>query len=531
MQAMLCIDFGNSYTKVALRKHTHPDAFALFDESQTTPVTDRSLRWDFGLYVCVPSTVVRTEEGSQHRYFYGSEVEQVALNRRDHPGTMVYRNWKPLFFQSPADRIPIRTSGSEITLDPPFAGDEASLKTEYVQWVTDHLTSGGAAEAVVTFEQWKAVTGSLRQPPGQSMKPAERSARRIPPSKPEIDQVALGYFSWLKTHVQSCVDPTGEQDITNIPCRITLPSFGNQKAAQDRLLDILQRAGWKSDDCAVVHEPFANAIGLFTLGRNRVWKPAPVPQDPHPDEELAYPAMFGGTPIFRAMEANAAAHVGQRVEHPYWVLTVDIGGFTTDFSMVGLDLDDLGFLETTAAAPSRFAKRSVVAGVRHLDELVLDVLSERKRVRLLSMMNSVDQAMLEAFHQSVYKNLEQFTSVTTGVSIMDDVTEREAIVGVLDSFSSHVCTALDDFMESHQYRTANELVLTGGGFNCPVVRDAVMRRARENFATRLFTVPMDEGEQIQGNSSAECRRVEPMSLRASTAIGGASVLFDFRTSD
>jgi len=533
MQPMLCIDFGNSYTKVAIRKRTHPRTLPLQDESLTQTITDNSLKWD-GLFVCIPSTVVRTTEGSRHRYYYGADIEQVSLARRTDPATKVYRNWKPLFFQQPADRIPIASNGSDGgMLDPPSSGDDSALKLAYMQWISDHIASDGAPEGIVTFEQWKAVTASLRRTGMAALSKASQAPRLMPASGPEIDQVAQGYFSWLKTFVQNCVDPSGKDDISNIPCRITLPSFGNQKAAESRLLSILERAGWVSDDYAVVHEPFANAIGLFTKGRNRTWTPAPVPQAPHPREDLAYPAMFGGTSIYRTMQANAQRNVAARLaipETPYWVLTIDIGGFTTDFSMIGLDLVDVGFLDSSKGPPPLFAKHSVVAGVRHLDENVVAQLPSRKQERLLAMMNSVDQLALESFHRSVYNKLEQFRSAAAGVSLIDDDTERDALMRVLRAFSEQICSALDDFMDRLQYLTADELVLTGGGFSCPVVRNAVMTHVREKYSAKAFSVPKDEGEVIDGFSPSSCRRIEPMSLRASTAIGGASVLFDFLAS-
>lgn len=537
MQPMLCIDFGNSYTKVAIRKRTHPRTLPLQDESLTEPVKDQSLKWDGTLFVCIPSTVVRTTEGSHQRYYYGADVEQVSLARRTDPSTKVYRNWKPLFFQQPADRIPIAASRSDVgAIDPPSSVDESAIKAAYMQWIADHVASGGAPEGIVTFEQWKAVTASLRRGTGPSAVAASPVSRLVPASGAEIDQVAQGYFSWLKTFIQNCVDPTGREDITNIPCRITLPSFGNQSAAENRLLSILQRAGWTSDDYAVVHEPLANAIGLFTMGRNHTWTPAPVPQSPHPREELAYPAMFRGTPIYQSMRANArrtrnAATGLATTEAPYWVLTIDIGGFTTDFSMLGLDLDDIGFLDAEAGPPCRLAKHSVVAGVRHLDENVISQLPVRKQEQLTTMMNSVDQLALESFHQSVYKNLEQFRLVAAGVSLIDDDAERDSLMRVLREFSIQICSALDDFMNRFQFPSVDELVLTGGGFNCPVIRNTVMQHVRDKYAAQCFIVPMDEGEIVEGFPSSSCRRVDPISLRASTAIGGASVLFDFLTAN
>lgn len=85
MPPMLSIDFGNSYTKVALR----PDR-----ETATTAIKDTSLNWDEE-NICVPTLAAHV--GRSGGWCYGTDATRF---RPDYPGLTVHRNWKPRLFES-----------------------------------------------------------------------------------------------------------------------------------------------------------------------------------------------------------------------------------------------------------------------------------------------------------------------------------------------------------------------------------------------------------------------------------------------
>ena len=529
MEPMLCIDFGNSYTKVALRKASTPHGMPSRDRALSEPLTDKSLIWDRQLYVCIPTMAAKTVDGPHPRYFYGSEVLQLGQSKLNSPSTKVFRNWKPLFFDTSIGRSPIVVDSGP----PPdntnhsvaLSGD--ALENQYREWLIEYLGRGQSVAGIITFEQWKAAVLPLlgaRLPVSRTT--ASRENEMASPS--EIDQVAIGYFRWLREFVQDCVDHSRTTlQVADIATRITLPSFGNQSAAENRLVDILSRAGWRCAENAVVHEPFANAIGLFTSGRNVTWTPAQYHAECH------YTEMFEGTPFYGEMRRVALLSAAQRADiqnFMYWILTVDIGGFTTDFSMIGMDTGDLVFFdESTEQTPARFSKHSVVAGVQDLDEAVVRCMPETKQAMLREMMGSADQAPLETFHTEVYGNLNAFSR--GGLRVMETESEKSAILTQLSNHARHVCDALRDFMAIHQYSAVNELVLTGGGFNAPIVRDTVAKYVRDTYGARRFSLPLRADEKPTTVPVAECRAITPMTCRTATAVGGASVLFDELSND
>lgn len=524
MEPMLCIDFGNSYTKVAFRRESTPKTDPFEDESLSVALKDDSLTWDNFLQICVPTTVARVTEGTHTRYYYGADIRQVPLTNRT---AKVYRNWKPFFFDQ-IDGAPTGAGGAPAAgIEPHPVRDAENPEKDYETWVKNHFANGGAASEIVTFEQWKAVLRPVQRsttaPAGlETTQPAHR-----PPTNAEIDQVALGYFSWLRGFVQNCVDPTGHCSVSEIPCRITLPSFGNQNAAETRLLDILSRAGWTSARYPVVQEPYANAIGLYTEGRNKKFIAPPTVHKPHPEPDLAYPAMFGNTAFYRAMYAHAHQPRGreQAAAEPYWILTIDMGGYTNDFSMIALDVENLGFLDSTKTPP-HFAIQSVPLGVLHLDDSIAKSLPAQKQLAMRQMIESLDQLALESFHRTVYGRLRTFNYPRLETAFLNNDAERRAVEKVFADFAQRVCNALDSFMTQHQYDRIVELVLTGGGYYCPPLRDAVMKHVRQRYGGRVFNVPTEQDEAVEGFAAQAFRRITPLNVRGATAIGGTSLLFD-----
>ena len=87
MSPMICIDFGNTYTKVAIR----PNANARSDV-----LTDAALSFD-ELNMCIPTLAGRVQKNGKESWFFGNDVLQYRANT---PGLTVFRNWKPCFLKA-----------------------------------------------------------------------------------------------------------------------------------------------------------------------------------------------------------------------------------------------------------------------------------------------------------------------------------------------------------------------------------------------------------------------------------------------
>jgi hypothetical protein len=242
MPAMLSIDFGNSFTKVAIR----PDA-----DSPAELLKDSSLNLD-ELNVCVPTLASCRKVKGRELWDYGTDVLQ---HRESTPGLTVHRNWKPRFFEGA--NAPTHSSAKSLV---PATGKEAarSFRMSNEQWLVLKKAFG--------YED------TVREQVESTLLPPPIPPQVVPPTEEtDIDTKALGhgFFAWLKRLVEPICLKQGLGEVKDIPVRISLPSFGAVTRAEMLLCEILDNAGWKPDrHKPALPEPYANAIGAFTEGRN-----------------------------------------------------------------------------------------------------------------------------------------------------------------------------------------------------------------------------------------------------------------------
>jgi len=101
MNAVVTIDFGNSYSKVSIRRSREDDS-----ELAQDPLFD----FDDGLDACVPSLAAYVP--SRDRWFFGTDVLQLGTTLE---GVRVFRNWKPFFFEESPPSARVTSSGSRRT--------------------------------------------------------------------------------------------------------------------------------------------------------------------------------------------------------------------------------------------------------------------------------------------------------------------------------------------------------------------------------------------------------------------------------
>lgn len=490
MSTMISIDFGNSYTKVAIRPSSDRPAELL---------TDASLALD-ELNMCIPTLAARLQDKNQERWDFGNDVMQ---HQVETPGLTIFRNWKPLFFKGVETRLERKR---KLALQP----------------VSASRTPGGSKATGLTDEQWHGLQKQLGLPVSaraaieaamQATQEIERERISTPAEETDIDikQVGLGFFRWLRDFVDPVCKKKGLGRVEQIPVRISLPSFGAATKAELLLREILEEAGWLPDRRApALAEPLANSIGTFTEGRNATHQPRHSNLMPH------YGMMFADTGLLRAMR-EASLHDGPKVA---WAMIADLGGYTADFSMIGLNLEDIDSrIAGSCDGKPRAAYYSEPIGVSILDHRIRDLLPESKRRDFDEMELDPDQRRLETFHRLVYGRMRPYRMrrVTVG-----EGKEMEQIRACVEEFAEEVADYAEKFMEVYQYDRIDDLILTGGGSMIPAVR-MQLRNRLERFGIRKTHMYVDPAEPL----AKQFHRLPLHLVRGATALGGASVYFDF----
>jgi hypothetical protein len=118
-------------------------------------------------------------------------------------------------------------------------------------------------------------------------------------------------------------------------CRIKLclPAFKDITQAASILGQEMQLAGWNNVSVSRIGEPRANTIGVFGEGRNRLYI--------HPTDGVMpyFMAMYPmGSPLLEHLRAFGLLG-GPRHVH---VAIIDVGSFTTDFSIIDFDASAKG---------------------------------------------------------------------------------------------------------------------------------------------------------------------------------------------
>jgi hypothetical protein len=474
---MLSIDFGNTYTKVALRPDFNSPGFLL---------SDASLNWD-ELNACVPTLAACRKNSAKSQWYFGTDVTKFRETSR---GLTVYRNWKPRFFEGsnePIGELVAVNSKSKRFNTPPGLSDHAW------QTICATLTSDAVAEL------WTRLGGEFD------------SKLHVEETELEHKLIALGFFRWLREFFDPVCRKRVGRCASEIPVRVSLPSFGSVAKAEELLREILSEAGWKLDDrVSTLPEPLSNAIGTFTEGVNVT----------HLDESSPhYGQMFRDTGLLARMR-EAILYGGPKTA---WALIVDLGGYTADFAMVGLNLDDIeSRIDGIIDGLPRLSHLSKALGVTDLDRRVRDVLHEKKRQVFDEVIAEPDQQRLETFHKNLYGFLGRVTFKK--VTIGDSDEEKTHVREVVERFADEIAEDAEAFLDVHQYRQIDDLILTGGGTKIPAVREALCARL-SHYGVQKVHLHMGRGEKLR--SSIPVHSLKEVLVRGATAIGGASVYFDF----
>jgi hypothetical protein len=472
---MFCIDFGSSYTKVALRTDANEEARLVWHADNS----------DDDAAFCFPSAVLVDTRGPAPRYGFGAETSRQAVA----PGVEVRRNWKPDLFTAPEAAPVVQEEGLEALLN---SADFQALVRRYRVPAQD-------VAALTTLYRTAAGLFAARPAAGGP----GRAAGPRPPAAPLLD-MAVAYFRDLRRKVLE----TSERllrgiDPAAIPARVCVPAFFGAREAdvppetRDLFLSILNRAGWPTDpDRPLVTEPVANVIGVISKGANVTWRPYPNRSEEH----AHLGKMFQHGPLVKAYRAELPE---------YAVLVCDVGSYTTDFALIRF--------RTREAADERPAvtQQSVPLGIAALDDRVRSALPSDKG----RWWDATSGRRRELCKRALYVDRKAYATVEVG-----DVgtPEEQAAVGdCLDAFGGELARICREFCDRHDLRRCHEVVLTGGGNHVPALRNGLLAGIAGRYGTG-YLVRVPPGTPTRSEKAV----LTPEQVRAGSALGGCSVYFD-----
>jgi len=313
--------------------------------------------------------------------------------------------------------------------------------------------------------------------------------------------VAEHFFGWLRKKVQDA-----GVDLRHAQTRIAMPAF---ESFEDKALVIAQcmeLSGWESSLILKATEPHANAIGLFSKGRNVVNRGA--------DGKLLinYGKMFGQENTW-VQTARAHTLYGTRT-NLVTAMVVDIGAFTTDLASITFDVTDP---HNGGDGLERIEQESHDLGViNNLDRPLFTELAVRHGFDW----SEVPFRVAEMAKRAVYSG-ESYLLPTrsAGLVALGDGDDRSIVDRNLRGFSDALWSCLSQFIDREK---PTDVHLTGGGSLIGPVRSRLNEQLRGR-ALRIGLV--DAGGPMVGNGPLRLWHETGEGLhRLATALGGASVI-------
>ncbi len=464
---VFCIDFGSSFTKIALRRDPSANA--------------ELLNWG-NIDFCVPSAIAVDRRGSKPKVAFGEE----AANLIDGSGITVYRDWKKDVF-AVTNPARITQSPLELLLQ---SDDLRTLATNY----------GVPHGQLEYLQQLVSTARSLIAGPGGRVVSAEAQNQTV------ATALAAHYFHWLRQRVmEACAKlPTTGLKYEDIPVRVAVPAFAldaeHQHPGCKMILDALDKAGWPlHSEQALVAEPYSNVIGILTKATNPISR----------NGKLHFGKMFSDGPLLTVLKDT---------EHysSYRALVIDIGSFTTDFAALTLKPEPGTTPELTPDRGFAVDQRSVRFAVSNLDEKMRDIL------RVHEWPSKPDWTSWVAVQRSVYTERKGYRVPGMGKPI-GGAADSEAVQSCLAEFANKLREETMAFCASLEPAVKQELILTGGGSFIPAVRDALREAAQ---ASGVGFVKTHAPDLKRNQSETPIDKLSPEFTRGGSALGGASIYFE-----
>jgi hypothetical protein len=299
--------------------------------------------------------------------------------------------------------------------------------------------------------------------------------------------VAAHFFAWLG-------DQLGVVGVDARECnvRVCMPAFHDIAQPALILAEAMARNGWAGPRISNVTEPGANSVGIFTEGRNRLYKP---PRGP------LLPVLFNiyQSSVIIDELIRQASVTGFR---SFSVAIVDIGSFTTDLQLVEYNVDaEPGFVQRTFQISHAIGmladfEKPLFDGLGELEPFPFGEvsLSERERIKNIVCNGGMYVSTSPGGRKFRFGAGEQVRLAESAADAL--------VLKIWNAVSRDIARS-----------SANRVVLTGGGADARPIRESFKRQAQRAGIT-VMTLP-SETEERHGIS------------RLATAIGAGSVLFEF----
>lgn len=356
------------------------------------------------------------------------------------------------------------------------------------------ITSGNG---IHVYRNWKPV---LFAPPGDVLDPESSIGRLFyynlegsDDDWPPIKKLAVKYFEWLiDVMLPSLIEPT---ELQNSIIRISVPEFSGENVYRYQMEEVLIEAGWSNPWIFSEPEPLTNLVGALSQGKNAL-----IEQDGtiQPDVNT----IFSGSGLINYIDKVSQ----QTVEEPFNMLLVDIGAYTTDFSLVTIDGRN-----TDAGLPP-LESHSEPYGIELLDSLVKHGLANEKS-EIIAHLNATER---ELFRRTLYSDDRSWTYNNITIGEGDD---RVIIGKCIKGLATRISNEIDAFLDFLSVSHINEAVLTGGGNNIPRFSMALAERLIPKGVETFHSTSLPQ------NNVTQNIHLNHRVSRASSALGGASVLF------
>jgi hypothetical protein len=331
---------------------------------------------------------------------------------------------------------------------------------------------------------------------------------------PEASQEALGIAIRYLTALRQLVAGI-DRRLVNYPVRLCVPKIGHSDTIHQIASTVLLESGWSAatGDC-YAYEPTANACGLLTRGRNLSWTPPPIDFQPHRGRQRDLSGMLDRHGLMRWL---------QSMHEQYRVLVLDIGAFTTDFGLVEFNTR----FDREKWQFDRVAQESVRIGIRDLDKLLWERLPEEQREAI----KRATTRQWEDRKRRVYSGqAAAFRHPNGGIIEIGGAADRELIESAIGDFSTEVIQALERFRAANSQGRLHAYMVTGGGLNIRLVREAIVTALSSRRTGRFFDLRAEEEPEQAGltlpREIEKRRRENQILVRGASAIGGASLFFE-----
>ena len=469
-ERVFCIDFGASYTKVALR---------------TAPQEASALVPYFGRDLWAPTVVA--VDWSSGKPKPDISFGETASGMKPSGKTTIFTNFKrDLFAPPPADK-------------PGPHPLDALLQSEEFEALAAKYNVLPASVAGL-----RTLVGSARAVLGV---PADRGVSVEARRQDDAKKVTAHFFRWLHDRVmESCEKlPHTALNYRDIPLRVSVPVLGSasdleQHPGCQRLREALALTGWKLDDRLFVPEPESNAVGVLTKATNALTR----------KKQIDFGEMFNKGPLITVMK-------GDPHHTTYRALVIDVGAFTTDFSSLLLTTDGK-YVVLTQGGWFDTVQRSIPLGVNDLDASVKATLPETKRAAL----DGLSRRDFSAFQDAAYTEAKGYR--VAGLGVIGGEADRDAVQAGLDGFAKKLADETATFCQQLGAASKQELILTGGGCNIPAVRDALIAAVGQmpgNPAVKTHAPGLKKAK-----AGPPVDSLDEHFARGGSALGGASVYFE-----